>query len=145
MDVVFLKGKKMSEATLSERIEKRIGRSKSNVFLRNDFSDLGEYDQVGRVLRKLVREGVLVRAGYGVYVKTKPSVLSGKPIPAVTLMEIGMETMKKLGIVAEAGRSLRRYNERVSTQIPMKTVISVKGSRIMRKLGFGSKMIRYER
>ncbi|MCL4486047.1 MAG: DUF4423 domain-containing protein [Nitrospirae bacterium] len=135
----------MSAATLRERIEKRIGRSKSNVFLRNDFRDLGEYDQVGRVLRKLVREGAFVRVGYGVYVKTKPSVLSGKPIPAVTLMELGMEAMKKLGIVAGLGRSRRRYNEGESTQVPVKAVLNVKGSRITRKLGFGSRLIRYER
>jgi hypothetical protein len=34
---------------------------RGDVFLRADFEDLGGYDQVGRVLRKIVREGRLVR------------------------------------------------------------------------------------
>lgn len=35
---------------LETRISKRIARKRSDVFLRADFSDLGGYDQVGRVL-----------------------------------------------------------------------------------------------
>ena len=39
--------------TLESRISYRIKRSKSRVFLRKDFSDIGGYDQVGRILRIL--------------------------------------------------------------------------------------------
>lgn len=37
--------------TLEERIAHRIACSKGEVFIRNDFENLGDYDQVGRSLR----------------------------------------------------------------------------------------------
>jgi len=67
--------------TLRERIEARIARKKrDDVFLPREFVDLGGEDQVLRVLRGLVREGRLVRLGYGVYGRAIPSRLSGEPI-----------------------------------------------------------------
>ena len=54
--------------TLQERIETRIARKRGeDVFLPREFTDLGGEDQVLRALRRLVREGRLVRLGYGVY------------------------------------------------------------------------------
>ena len=53
--------------TLEARLLKRIDRKRGDVFLRADFGDLGGYDQVGRALRQLVREGRLVRIGQGLY------------------------------------------------------------------------------
>jgi len=47
---------------------------------------------------------------------------------------------------AQYGRALKEYNEGKSTQIPAKTVLSVKGSRITRKIGVGGEnFVRYER
>ena len=51
--------------TLESRILKRIERKRGDALVREDFGDLGGYDQVGRVLRKIVREGQLVRLGRG--------------------------------------------------------------------------------
>lgn len=52
--------------TIRDRIADRIRRPrKTDVFLRDDFADFGAYDVVGRELRKLVSEGVLVQVGYG--------------------------------------------------------------------------------
>ncbi len=135
----------MATQTLMEKIETSVSRSKSNVFLRKDFKDLGGYDQIGRALRSLVADGKLVKVGYGVYVRAEPSSFTGNPVPTIPLMEIGLETMEKLGIDAGVGRALRRYNQGESTQIPMKAILDVKGSRIVRQIGFGSKKIRYER
>ncbi|MHB1563864.1 MAG: DUF6088 family protein [Leptospirillum sp.] len=136
----------MGQVPLMEQIQKRISRSKSNVFIRKDFMGLGGYDQIGRALRSLVADGKLVKVGYGVYVKAKPTRFPGVTIPVVDLLTIGMEAMRKLGIRAEYGRALRRYNEGKSTQIPGKTVIDVKGSRITRRIGLGGEnIVRYER
>ena len=52
---------------LEERVAHRIARKRGDVFLRADFRDLGDYDQVGRALRKLVRKGRLLKLGYGIY------------------------------------------------------------------------------
>ncbi len=48
------------------RIQSRLKRSKCYVFTRDDFKDLAGYDQVGRALRELVKEGPLLKVGYGV-------------------------------------------------------------------------------
>ena len=67
--------------TLETRLLKRIDRKRGDVFLRADFDDLGGYDQVGRVLRQLVREGKLVKVGQGLYACARASTMSGKPVP----------------------------------------------------------------
>jgi hypothetical protein len=131
--------------TIQEKIEKNIRRSAGNVFLRKDFDRFGGYDQVGRALRGVISKGMLVRAGYGIYVKARESSTSGNPIPIVPLMSIGLEALKKLGVEADVGRSARELRDGVSTQIPVATVIDVRKSRIKRKIGFGKRMIRYER
>ena len=51
----------MRPETLEDRLLKRVGRKRGDVFVRADFEDLGGYDQVGRVLHKIVREGRLAR------------------------------------------------------------------------------------
>jgi len=39
---------------------KRIARKQTNVLLREDFKDLGDYDQVGRALKKLADKGKII-------------------------------------------------------------------------------------
>ena len=107
----------MQKKTLEDRILKLIKGSKDNVFLRKEFDGLGDYDQVGRVLRQLVKKGVLVKAGYGIYVKARVSSLTGNFIPVITLLDIATETLTKLGVSPSAGRSARKYNEGKSTQV----------------------------
>lgn len=135
----------MSKLSLVDRIKASIGRSKAEVFLRKDFEKFGDYDQVGRALRSIAKDGRLVRVGYGVYAKARPSVLTGKPIPKASLVVIGLEAMRKLGVNADIGESARAYRDGKSTQIPMATVLSIGKARVVRKIGFGKRVIRYER
>lgn len=53
------------------RIQTRLKHSKPYVFTRGDFKDLAGYDQIGRALRELVKEGQLLKVGYGVYTKAR--------------------------------------------------------------------------
>lgn len=131
--------------SLQERIERSLLRAKEDVFLREDFEKFGDYDQVGRALRGAVKKGLLVKAGYGVYVRARKSSLTGNPIPKASLVEIGLQALKKLGVNADVGRSARQYRDGKTTQMPMATVIDVGKSRISRRIGFGSRIIRYER
>ena len=62
-------GTAMRPETLETRLLKRIDRKRGDVFLRADFEDLGGYDQVGRALRQLVRDGRLVKVGQGLYAR----------------------------------------------------------------------------
>jgi len=57
--------------TLEARVSYRIKRSKDSVFIRKDFEDIGGYDQVGRVLRNLVKKNIITKLGYGAYAKVR--------------------------------------------------------------------------
>ena len=67
--------------TLREKIEHRMARKAGeDVFLTREFTDLGGEDQVLRALRGLMKDGHLVRLGYGVYGRAFKSRLSGRPV-----------------------------------------------------------------
>jgi len=133
--------------TLRERIEARIARKKQDdVFLPREFADLGGEDQVLRVLRGLVREGRLVRLGYGVYGRAITSRLSGEPILYSPNGFIGAarQALTKLGVPWEPTEAERAYNEGRSTQIPVNPVVRVKG-RFSRQLRYGNTELVLER
>src|SRR6266446_2513672 len=87
----------MKFQTLEARLLKRIERTRGDVFLRADFSDLGGYDQVGRALRQLVREGRLVKVGQGLYARAHPSMTSGAPVPVGGLQAL-KEALGRVGV-----------------------------------------------
>lgn len=131
--------------TLKDRIEKIITKSKDKVFLRNEFGGMGGYRQVSRALQELVQDGLLIKSGYGIYVKTEPSIFDGLPIPSATLMEIGMSVMKKIGVKADVGQSAQQYREGKTTQIPVRAIVNIGKSRIVRRIYVGKNSVRYER
>jgi hypothetical protein len=128
---------------IKDRIARSIGRSSAEVFLRPDFKEIGSYAQIGRALNALTREGRLVRIGYGVYVKARPSSLSGKPVPRKPLESLALETLGKLGVVVQPGRAAREYLAG-STQIPAEVSVDTGRRRISRRLRVGSREVRYE-
>ena len=134
----------MSKITLEKRIEMSLRRSVAKVFLRKEFDKFGGYDQVGRALRSMINKGLLIKAGYGVYVKAKQSTLTGKSVPVVPLIEIGLEALTKLGVNPQLGTAAQEYMDGKTTQMPMAAVLNVGSSRVSRRIGFGSKSIRYE-
>ena len=133
--------------TLRAKIEARIARKiRDDVFLPREFADLGDGDQVLRVLRRLVREGHLVRLGYGVYGRAVVSQLSGKPILYSSDGFIGAarQALTKLGVQWEPTEAERAYHEGRSTQVPVNPVVRVKG-RFSRKLRYGHTELVLER
>jgi hypothetical protein len=130
--------------TLESKILARIIRRKSNVFLRDDFLDLGGYDQIGRALKHLIEKGKLVRIGYGLYAKAKASSLNGETVPTATLPKLGKEALAKLNIKTLPTKAEIAYQQGRSTQVPTGRMIGVKG-RISRKIGYKGAYIAYER
>ena len=55
--------------SLKDRLKSSVSASGAQVFLRSDFDRFGDYRQVSRALTELEKEAVLVRGGYGVYLK----------------------------------------------------------------------------
>lgn len=81
------------------------------VFLAREFAHLGGEDQVVRASRTLVREGRLVRLGYGVYGRAVKSRLSGKPMlySPNGLVAAAREALDKLGVGWELTEAERAY------------------------------------
>ena len=135
----------MPKTTIQERIESSLSRSGGKVFLRREFDRFGGYDQVGRALRGVISKGLLVKAGYGVYVKARKSSLTGKPVPVEPLVDIGIAVLSKLGIDARPSSAAAGYLAGRSTQMPMAEALSVGNARVCRKIGFGAKTLRLDR
>jgi hypothetical protein len=129
--------------TLESKILFRIIRKKESIFLRNDFLDLGGYDQVGRALKYLVDNDKLIRIGYGLFAKVKISTLTGETIPVSPLPSLAKEALVRLGITIIPTKAEKDYNEGRSTQIPTGRLIGVK-NRINRKISFKGANIYYE-
>ena len=129
---------------LERRIAARIARKKASVFLRDDFKDLGGYDQVGRGLRRLTAKGQLVRIGYGIYARAVVSPLSGKRVPAKPLPALVVEALSRLDVETAPSSFARDYNAGATTQVPTGRVIAVKG-RFSRKIGYNGKYAVFER
>ncbi|HEY1145723.1 MAG TPA: hypothetical protein VGE84_05225 [Allosphingosinicella sp.] len=133
-----------SPASVIAKVERRIGRSKRNVFLRKDFDDVATYDVVGRVLRKLTERGRLVQIGYGLYARAEQSPLTGKPAPVVGIGRLASEALSRLGKPVEEASFTRDYGSGRSTQVPTGRTIAVKG-RVRRRIGYDGKYVAFER
>ena len=134
----------MKPETLEARLLKRIDRKRGDVFLRADLSDLGGYDQVGRVLSQLVQDGRLMKMGYGVYTRTRPSILDGTPTPVKGLRELAAEALKRFGVETAPTRFEEAYNAGKTTQVPTGRVVGVRG-RVRRKLSYNGTPLSFER
>lgn len=133
--------------TLREKIEQRIARKKGDdVFLPREFTHLAGEDQVLRALRTLVKNGRLVRLGYGVYGRAVVSRLSGKPMlySPEGFAGVARQALDKLGVEWEPTEAERAYNEGRSTQVPVNPVVRVKG-RFSRHLRYGKSELVLER
>ncbi len=133
--------------TLKQRIQSRVARTKrSDVFLPRDFADLSGEDQVLRALRTLVREGALMRLGYGVYARAMRSRISGRVMVSSSngFHGAALQALNKLGVPWEQSESTKAYNEGRSTQIPANPTVKVK-ARFNRRLSDGRTELRLER
>lgn len=81
------------QQTLKQQLKQRIESSKQEVFLRKDFESLGTYRQLSRALGALQDEEIVVRAGYGVYVR-----------PEMTAVETAVSKVRE-----RLGRRVKRY------------------------------------
>lgn len=134
----------MKRETLKTLLQKRIDRKRTDVFLRSDFEDLGGYDQVGRVLRRFVREGKLLRIGQGLYTRARPSLIDGAPTPVKGLRQIATEALRRLGVETAPTRLEQAYNAGKTTQVPAGRTVAVR-RRVRRKIGYNGITIGFER
>lgn len=128
---------------LESRLLRRIDRKRGDVFLRTDFADLGGYDQIGRALRQLVRQGRLLKIGYGLYSRAIKSPFDDRLMPPRGLSTL-REALKRVGIETLPSRSLQDYNAGRTTQVPTGRVVGVR-RRVRRKIGYNGITLSFER
>jgi hypothetical protein len=121
--------------TIASKVTTRINRSKRCVFDRADFADIAGYDQVGRVLKKLVDNGQLLRIGYGLYTKARENRITGKLMPASPAGADGiiLEAIEKLGVDYKFDEFSQRSINGKSLQIPASLKI-ITNNRFKRKI-----------
>ncbi len=130
---------------LTDLVRDRIRRNRrAAAFVREDFLDLGDYDQVGRALLELLRRGELVRVGYGIYGKARSSSITGRPVPRKPLIAIATEGLRKVGYKISPGKAAIAYRQGRSTQIPARSVLDVGKQRVARVIKFGPDKVVYE-
>ncbi len=133
-----------SSVTIKDRMIRSVSMRRSEIVLRSDFERMGSQSQISRVLVDFVREGRLVRIGYGVFAKARRSSLSGKPVPRQPLEVLVAEALRRLNIEASVGQPEQEYASGKSTQVPILTTFNTGRRRISRKLMLGKRSIRYE-
>lgn len=121
--------------TIASKVKTRVNRSKRYVFARADFSDIAGYDQVGRELRKLVKAGLLIRIGYGLYTKARTNSITGEIMPASPGGADGviLEAIEKLGVDYKFDDFSQRSIDGDSLQIPASFQI-ITNNRFKRKI-----------
>lgn len=133
----------MKTDNLETRVMNRIERQRGDVFLRSDFGDLGGYDQVGRVLRGLVRKGRLLKVSHGLYTKAVKSPFSDNPVPPKGLTTL-KEALARVGVEIVQTQLERDYNAGRTTQVPTGRVVAVR-RRVRRKIGYDGINLSFER
>lgn len=125
--------------TIKARIQSRLKRSKRYVFTRDDFKDIAGYDQTGRALRTLVKEGVLLKVGYGIYTKARRNSITGNIMPASPggSAAVIVETLERLNVHYCFTPATQAYNSDQSTQVPASPEIKTL-SRFKRALSVGN-------
>lgn len=129
---------------LEAKMQYRIKRSKSSVFIPSDFFDLSDRDQINRVIRTFINDGLLIKLGQGIYARTKLSKIKKKLIPEKDLRSLTIEALNKYGIKVVESSYEKAYNNGDSTQVPTGRVIGVT-TRVNRKIGYNGYYIKFEK
>ena len=133
-----------SANTIGDAIEKKVRRSKRNVFLRKDFAALGSYDAIGRALKQKTEDGKLVQIGYGLYAKAQISPFTGKPTPIIGIKRLATEALDRLGKKVSTSSIEEAYNSGRSTQVPTGRTIAVE-DRVRRRIGYDGNYVLLQR
>lgn len=134
----------MNRFSVKERMARSIALRKGEVVMRADFEGLGSRSQLSRAFKDLINEGKLVRLGYGVYAKAKPSSISGRPVVRATPAVLAQEALVKMGVKPTPGAAQQAYANKLTNQVPMRTTFNTGNKRISRKLIIGRTQVEYE-
>ena len=116
----FITGWFVRTSEIQQRIlDYLASRPEENAFLRSEFNGCGRTRSgVDKALRALVRQGVLVRGGYGVLVRGRYNRFTGTITPSTSADVFALEALRKLDVQFEMDGATQAYNRGDTTQIP---------------------------
>lgn len=129
--------------TAINQITQKLNRSRRYVFERKDFEDIASYDQIGRALNQLIKQGNLIKIGYGLYTKARKNSLTGRLMPTnpggsdALLREI----LRMKGISFKIDTLSLQSLSGNSTQIPSSVRYSWDQKQFNRKLVIGNRVL----
>ncbi|NRN29239.1 S-adenosylhomocysteine hydrolase [Photorhabdus heterorhabditis] len=129
--------------TSYEKMKQRLFKSRRYVFERKDFSDIASYDQVGRGFNRLIKSGLLIKIGHGLYTKARMSTLTGEPIPAKPggVDSIVSEVLKLKKVDFTFDDLTLKFMKGEITQIPASIRFKFDPRRFSTRLQIGRKII----
>ena len=109
------------------KLLKYISSLPGSIVLRSDIKDLSSpRKKVSRNLKSLVKDGELIKLGYGIYAKTEKNLYLSKNIIKGGFSSAALEVLDKLGVKWELGKAIKEYNEGISTQVPANMIVRLK-------------------
>lgn len=130
--------------SLKFRVLEYIQQLPGNIVLRSEITSLASPRQISRCLKDLEALGYLIKIGYGVYAKASISEYLNEPIIKDGFDVACREALEKLGIDWEPSSAVKAYNERLTTQVPVKSLLRLK-SRFRRQLAYGANKFTVEK
>lgn len=131
------------QKTIRYRARQKIQQLPDVAILRKDIEDLGSPRQVSRAFQALLEEGVLVKIGYGIYVKTRQaSFTEDRYIPG-GLLNATREALTKLGIAWSPSQAEYAYQMGQTQQVPAHSATQLK-KRFRRHLSYRDVELRFE-
>ena len=123
----------------------KVASIEGSTVLRSDFNEIeGSDRQISRALSSLVKKGLLIRLGYGVYAKLEPSLYrKGEYILPRGFIEIAREALTKMAIPWKMSDYERQYNAGETTQIPVRPTTLIQ-KRFRRKLQYKNREFPFE-
>ncbi|MFG0732256.1 S-adenosylhomocysteine hydrolase [Photobacterium damselae] len=122
-----------------DRVALKIERSKRYVFERKDFEGIASYAQVGRALKQLVEQHLLIKIGFGLYIKARLDRSTGESVPILHpegLNGIIKEIFKMRGIKLDMNElAFKNVDEKTSSSPPHHVFWNTK--KFKRKLSIG--------
>lgn len=133
---------KINQMPLSDKIEAIIEQSeKGKLIFISDFSELGNYDAVRKVLQRLVNKGIITRISKGIYYIPKKDKILGNLNPSAE--EIGKAIAKRDKARINPTGAYAQHLLGLSNQIPMNMVFLTDGS--ARKVKIGNQTILFKK
>lgn len=129
--------------SIEYKMLKRLEEITSEVVLRSDFKDIAESRQISRGLNKLLKKGLLVKIGFGLYAKATISNFTGEPILAGFSDQVLRDALNRLNVRWTPGSAELAYNAGLSTQVPLNNVVRLK-DRLRREIGWKNNKLIFE-